>query len=390
MSQLADTRIAWVFPSLGENKRQGYPWHSVLSKFTQRFSKTTVFTARFPGFAEGFEDTFVVKVVGDMKYVETGKNASGYNPGVASLSPGIIQHLLRLRPNVVFAGAFSMWTLLVLLLKPIGGWRVVIAYEGSSPSVDYRNSTWRIALRQFMAGMADAFITNNQAGKSYLTDVLSVPADRVFARPYEIATPDLLLKSMGEGSALSLDLKRPVFITVGQVIHRKGIKFLLDACKILKQQGYDSYTVLVAGEGPQREELQAYCEQEQLSDCVHWAGWVDYSHLGSYFQYADVFVFPTLEDTWGMVTLEAMALGKPVLCSKLAGTAEMVVEGENGYTFDPYQPEAIAELMRRFIDNPDQIKSMGEKSQQLMAPHTPDTVSQFFEDVVKFVVANRR
>jgi glycosyltransferase involved in cell wall biosynthesis len=379
-------RVAWIFPSLGENKRQGYPWHSVLSKFTQEFEQTKIFTARWPGFAPGFEDSFSVQVVGNLKFVETKANPNGYGAGLTFLSPAIVGHLFKFKPQVILVCAFSLWTLLVLLLKPLTKSRVIILYEGSSPGVDFRNSRLRLAFRRWMVRAADALITNNSLGKNYLIEVLEALPNKVFAQPYEIATPELLLKAMPTDDSLQLNLKKPVFISVGQLIPRKGIHFLLEACAILKKQGYRNYTILVAGDGPQRQELETLSENYQIEDCVHWAGWVDYSELGAYFQAADVFVFPTLEDTWGMVTLEAMALGKPILCSKWAGTSEMIVDGVNGYVFDPYEPEKIAEKMRLFINNVELTKFMGAKSQEIMAPHTPDKVCNFFNDVVQFVL----
>jgi glycosyltransferase involved in cell wall biosynthesis len=88
--------------------------------------------------------------------------------------------------------------------------------------------------------------------------------------------------------------------------------------------------------------------------------------FGSYFQQADIFVFPTFEDIWGMVALEAMIFGKPVVCSKWAGAVEMVSDGTNGYIFDPYNSQELASVMCRFIDEPELINSMGNQSQQLI------------------------
>ena len=157
---------------------------------------------------------------------------------------------------------------------------------------------------------------------------------------------------------------------------------------MLQKQGYRNYTLLVVGDGAQRQELEAFSQTHELADCVKWAGRVNYGNLGAYFNSADVFVLPTLEDTWGVVVLEAMALGKPVLCSKWAGAAEMVIEGENGYLFEPQQPEELAKVMRRFIEQPNLSKSMGDKSQQLMAQHTPEVAAQFLAKVTSFAVSN--
>ena len=334
--------------------------------------------------------SFKVETVGKFKYIATSKQNQGYSSGFSPLSPKIIGRLIELKPKVIFTCAFSLWTLFVVSLKLIFNWQIVIVYEGSSPGVDYQNSRLRLWSRKLITSQADAFITNNNAGKKYLTEVLRATPERVFARPFEVATPSLLLASYGNVPARELQLQRPIFITVGQLIPRKGIHLLLKACALLQQQGVSDYTLLIAGDGEQRQELESLSQQYQLEGCVKWLGWVEYSDLGAYLQSADIFVFPTLEDTWGLVTLEAMALGKAVICSEHAGTAEMVAEGENGYIINPNRPGELAAVMLRFIRQPDLIETMGQKSQQIMKPYTPKTVSKFLGETAEFVLAKYR
>jgi glycosyltransferase involved in cell wall biosynthesis len=107
--------------------------------------------------------------------------------------------------------------------------------------------------------------------------------------------------------------------------------------------------------------------------------------LGTYFRNADVFVLPTLEDTWGVVVLEAMILGKPVLCSKGAGAVEMVIDGENGYRFAANDAKELAAIMSRFINDPTLVNVMGQKSQQLIAQHTPTIAATFLAKVASCV-----
>lgn len=374
----AALRVAWLFPSL---EFANY-WHPILSEFTKIYPNTTIYTGAWNGFSSGFENAFVLKQIGKMKFVDTVKSQQGYSEGFIYASPSIVLPLLRSRPDVIFTTGFCIWTLLVLLLKPMVGWQVVIAYEGSAPGVDYRSAPLRLRLRQWMGHWADAFITNSRAGKQYLTDILSIAEQKIFARPYQVSDASALLKQSQPAAALSL--AKPIFLFTGQVVPRKGIQQLLEACTLLKAQGYEDYTLLIAGEGAQRQDLEVYAQTQGLQ-CVHWLGWVGYGQLGTYFQQADVFILPTLEDTWGMVTLEAMVFGKPVLCSKWAGSSEMVVEGENGYLFDPYQPEATAAVMRRFLEHPEQIGAMGQRSKALMAQHTPETAAHFLTKVAATV-----
>ena len=377
-----NSRIAWLLPSAF------FYWQPALSEFTQLFPQTTVFTGRWHGFAPGFEDSFTVEVVGTRKVIALTQASTGYGSSFTYLSPSIVNQLLRFKPHIIFSSSFGIWTVLALLLKPLGKWRVVIAYEGSSPSVDYRGSAVRLSFRRAMVQVADALITNSQAGKAYLTEVLKADVDCVFVKPYEVPAARALLGHSGDPEPGDRQLRRPVFLFVGGVIPRKGLHVLLEACATLQVQGYRDYTLLVVGDGKQREELEAFSKNHDLEACVKWAGRVDYGYLGAYFQSADVFVLPTLEDTWGVVVLEAMVLGKPVLCSKGAGASEMVVEGENGYLFEPHDPKGLAEVMRRCINNPNLIVSMGRKSQQLIAQHTPEAAAQFLAKVTSFVLGN--
>ena len=382
MDNKADIRVAWMFPSMA----LGSYWHPVLSKFTQNVKETIVYTGYWPGFTEGYEDTFNVELVGQTKRIQTSQSSFGYNPGFDLLSPVIISRLFRFKPTVVFTLAFSLWTLLAVLLKPLGGWQVIIFYEGSTPTIDACNSKFRIFLRRIMTRFVDAFITNNQRGKSYLSNTLGARVESVFVRPVEV--PDLKAMSarLGDIETTKRNLQRPIFLFTGQVISRKGIHFLLEACISLKEKNCCDYTLAIIGDGSQRKELEEFTQQHGLQKYVQWLGWMDYGALSAYFQIADIFVFPTLEDTWGMVVLEAMAFGKPILCSKWAGACEMVVEGENGYVFDPHNPSHLAKLMKNFIDNPSLSASMGSQSKQLISQHTPEAAATFLTEIVNIVL----
>ncbi len=379
-------RVIWLLPVAW------FYWQPSLSEFTRLFPKTKIFTALFPGFAKDLEGTLQIEVVGKFQVIEMSRNEEGYGDNFTNLSLSIIFHLIRIKPQIIFSSSFGVWTIVALLLKPLFRWKVIIAYEGSSPGVDYRHSILRLSIRRFMVWLADAYISNSQAGKSYLTDVLNAKEKRTFVTPYEI--PDeRTLPNSNDSKLKEIELKisfleRPVFLFVGHVIPRKGLFLLLQACALLQTKGYCRYTVLVVGDGSQRLELESFCHDHDLDSRVHWAGRVAYDQISHYFQGSDVFVFPTLEDTWGVVTLEAMLLGKPILCSNGAGTAEMVLHGENGYVFTPGDPELLAELMQTFLDNPETIRSMGERSKQIMAQCTPSAAAQCLAEVAELVMTN--
>lgn len=382
MVDQGELRVAWLVPEV----ELGAYWQPVLREFTKVFKNTVFYTGRvWSGFDPTLPGASAIKLVGETKFVETEKIETGYDRGFIAVSPSIIGHLLKFRPQIVFPQAFSLWTVLVVLLKPLCGWKIAIIYDGSSPNTDFRDSSFRTFVRRILAKFADAFVANSQAGKRYLVEALNVPEAEVFTRTYLVPDAETLLKPLSTNKVKNLDLKQPIFLYVGRITARKGIKTLLEACAILKKQGYSDYTLLIVGKGDQQEELEAFIREQDFSEQVNWVGWVDYGSLGAYFQQADIFVFPTFEDVWGMVVPEAMVFGKPVLCSNGAASCELIVEGENGYIFDPSNAKELAEKMQVFLDIPDLVESMGERSRQLISQKTPETAAKGYVEVISFL-----
>lgn len=382
MDDIKNLRIAWLVPHV----ELGAYWQPVLREFTKVFKNTIFYTGRvWPGFDPNVPGADVIKLVGEMKSIEVSKMATGCNRRIMLLSPGIVGQLLQFKPDVILTQAYSLWTLLAVLFKPLGKWKLIIIYDGSSPNSDFQDSQLRSFFRRAMSRYADAFVSNSDAAKDYLINGVGAKPENVFTRTYLVPDATTLQQNLNNNDIAELQLKRPIFLYVGRIIYRKGIKALLEACSILQSQGYDDYTLLLIGIGEQRQELEAFVKDRNLEERVIWVGWVDYGCLGAYFQQADVFVFPTLEDIWGMVALEAMVFGKPVLCSKWAGAVELIIEGENGYIFDPYQPEELSLAMRCFLDHPELIDSMGKQAQHLIRPKNPLSAAQSFVEIISFV-----
>lgn len=382
MDDIKNLRIAWLVPHV----ELGAYWQPVLREFTEFFKNTIFYTGRvWPGFDPHVPGADVIKLVGEMKSIEVSKMATGCNRRIMLLSPGIVGQLLQFKPDVILTQAYSLWTLFAVLFKPWGRWKLIIIYDGSSPNSDFQDSQLRSFFRRAMSRHADAFISNSDAAKDYLINGVGAKPKNVFTRTYLVPDATTLQQNLNNNEIAELKLKHPIFLYVGRIIYRKGIKALLEACSILQSQGYDDYTLLLIGIGEQRQELEAFIKDRNLEKRVIWVGWVDYGCLGTYFQQADVFVFPTLEDIWGMVALEAMVFGKPVLCSKWAGAVELIIEGENGYIFDPYQPEELALAMRCFLDHPELVDSMGKQAQHLIRQKNPLSAAESFTEIISFV-----
>jgi len=381
-SEMNNLRVAWVYPSIVF----GAYWQPIIQEFSKRFSQTIFYTGQtWPGFDPEDPGVSAFRVVGNTQYVLTKGDNKGYDKGFIYASPKIIFPLLKFRPHVIFASAFSIWTVLVLLFKFITRWQVIIIYDGSSPNTEFRDSVIRLRVRKILARFTDAFVANSQAAESYLIESLGVERDRVFTATYLVPDTNALINEENEevvNQPLNFITEHPTFLFVGQVIPRKGIQVLLKACIFLREQGYENFSLVIVGDGEQRQNLENLVQKHDLSRQVFWAGWIPYNQLGSYFQNSDVFVFPSLEDVWGMAVLEAMAFGKPILCSKSANASEMVMQDKNGYVFDPEDPIELADMMAQFIKEPSQIATMSEASRQIIAAYTPANVAESMKEII--------
>jgi glycosyltransferase involved in cell wall biosynthesis len=133
-----------------------------------------------------------------------------------------------------------------------------------------------------------------------------------------------------EGPTEFADLPRPIFLYAGRVAVEKNIEAFLS----LDLPG----TKVVVGDGPQRAELQA------RFPAVHFAGWRSGATLASAYRSADVFVFPSRTDTFGLVLLEAMACGTPVAAYPVMGPRDVVTDPGAGRLDDDLRTACLAAL----------------------------------------------
>jgi glycosyltransferase involved in cell wall biosynthesis len=138
----------------------------------------------------------------------------------------------------------------------------------------------------------------------------------------------------------------PVLLVVGRLVPGKGVGILLDVAAQLRAEGR-RFSLVIVGDGPEREELQRKAGDLGL-DNVQFHLTRSPEDLPAYYHGADILVFPTLHDVWGLVVNEALWAGLPVLASKYAGCADEVLPAEQ--IFDPLDPEDFRAKLRHAIE----------------------------------------
>jgi glycosyltransferase involved in cell wall biosynthesis len=154
-----------------------------------------------------------------------------------------------------------------------------------------------------------------------------------------------------------------IITTVAELRPEKGHGDLIKACGILFRAGHPVRLVLV-GDGPEKQRLEKQIDALGLTDRIHFWGRLD--DVRPALSMADLFALPSVAvETFSNATLEAMAMGKPVVLSAIGGATEMVIPGENGYLFPVSDVDALVEIIEGLITNPDTTKKMGEKARAI-------------------------
>jgi glycosyltransferase involved in cell wall biosynthesis len=141
--------------------------------------------------------------------------------------------------------------------------------------------------------------------------------------------------------------------------HFKGADLLLKAFAAIK----DREAVLVfIGDGDLKVGLIAMARSLGLSDRVYFLGAIANENLPPYYAMADVVVLPSIPpESFGMVLIESMACGTPVIASNLPGVRTVVADGQDGYLVEPGDVGGLAESMRRLLDDPLLRREMGQR-----------------------------
>jgi glycosyltransferase involved in cell wall biosynthesis len=182
--------------------------------------------------------------------------------------------------------------------------------------------------------------------------------------PLEVVATGLQESSFVEADGLAYRSKhgipsnRPMLLYVGRVAHEKNISFLLEVVKLLIDE-IPNVLLLITGEGPAEHSLKQRVQHLGIENNVQFVGYLDrYTELNACYKAADIFVFASKSETQGLVLLEAMAQGTPVVAIAELGTASILVE-DLGAKIATESEVDFVEKIHALLINHEQRKALG-------------------------------
>ena len=198
---------------------------------------------------------------------------------------------------------------------------------------------------------------------------------KVVARGVDTALFNPSRRSAELRSKWRADAQTVVLISVGRLALEKNLGQVMASYESLKSAGAKVKLVLV-GDGPMRETIAQRCP-----DAI-FAGMLSHDALATYYASADLFLFPSLTETFGNVTVEALASGLPVLAFDCAAATDWVKQGVNGWLVSEAEPEAYVSTAMKVAMNPELLTQVAGTTRSQVSQLDWDQISEQVEDVL--------
>ena len=264
----------------------------------------------------------------------------GVGRSLVRLALALGSHVRRTRPDVIHTHLFDADLVGTLVARACGVRCCSTIHSGTFFEV--RRHRWRY---RCLALLVSRFFPVSQALSDVLVQRCRVPAARAHVIRNGIDMTRFAPSPARDGAVT----RGPIIGTLARLIPSKGIRILLDAIPHLLQK-YPEALLLVGGGGEEQEALERQARALGIADRVVFVGPVQDPR--DFYRRLDVFVLPSLDEAFGLVVLEAMAMGLPVIGTRVGGVPEVLTHGVNGWLVEPGDSAVLAAGLRTLWADP--------------------------------------
>ncbi|WP_281016454.1 MULTISPECIES: glycosyltransferase family 4 protein [unclassified Minwuia] len=328
----------------GLTLRVFYCWEGTANSFDHEFNRPV--TLDIP-LLEGYDWEMVPNVAKD-----PGTHHFGglHNPEMNS-------RIARFDPDCLLVFGWA-WRTNLSALRHFHG-RIPVLFRGDSTLRSTHHARWKSWLRRTLLTWVyrhvDLALSPGQENRKYLK-AMGFPEDRIRHMPHAIDIhrfsaddPESSRRAHEMRSNLGISPEALVFLFAGKFVQRKQVHVLLAAFRELRTElpSSDMHLVLV-GDGPDEPMLR---RQSEETPSVHFCGFRNQSEMPATYRMADVYVLPSVRDTWGLGLNEALAAGCVAIASDHVGAAPDLLEARQyGRIFECGNSAALCAAMREFVD----------------------------------------
>lgn len=323
---------------------------------------------------------------------------TSHDAGLPDLSEenGFYIHRIVL-PKIRFIGIVTFWAKVCLKIqkvKPdivhsqsllIGAWAAKKILK--TPYVIWGQGS-DIYLPGRFIRMTSKPILQNADAVLALTEDMKQKMQEIYYREISVVPNgvDLERFKISLGDKKECDPKTIIF--VGRLHPVKGVQYLIEAMVIVHREMPDVKLVLV-GDGVERSRLEELAKRLDLNGCIQFAGQVPQERIPQIMHQADVFALSSLSESFGIVNLEAMAAGLPIVATNVGGIPDIIEEGVNGYLVNIKSPDEIADRILILLQNGEIWEKISANNKEKAELFTWDKVAGIVEKIYLECLGNR-
>ncbi len=263
----------------------------------------------------------------------------------------------------------SMGIKLVHTSHSLGAVRRGVIVKAPDPGMIYR-----LYVEKELFQTSDRVIATTPSEKAVLTDFYSAPSERIKLVPCGVNT-GVFHPCKQKIEPEHLPRNKKIILFVGRFEENKGLDILLQSLVILQNKfpltaamtclvvaGGDDLNLLPNQVSSEKQKYLDFIETNGLTSLVRFIGPIKHEDLASYFRSASVTVVPSFYESFGLVAVEAMASGCPVVASRTGGLADNVINGKTGLLVEPKNPEELAIAINTLLTDEQLIVQMAKEA----------------------------
>lgn len=297
-------------------------------------------------------------------------------------SPRTLVELARCSPDVIITAGWSFPSYYSAVYAKARGRALIIHSDGNAHTEQSLSALQQLS-RRILVPCADGFAANTGLSAARFRE-LGAPPERVYLTPHSTnLAPFWELERSDDGPRGALRV-----LGMGRLLARKGFDRLIAAFADARISN-PRLALRLVGSGPESDRLHTLARTLGV-ETAEFSGFVDQPELADICAESDIFVFPSLQEEFGFVLLEAMAAGLPCIASPHAGaTHDLIRHGENGLIVDPDDRPALTAALLSLAADVEMRRRLGEQARRDSRARTPHATAASYVAAVDAVLARR-
>lgn len=252
---------------------------------------------------------------------------------------------------------------------------------------------YRINGERAVISLADKIVAATPAEMSQLLTLYNADKKKIIVIPPGVETSRFYPINADEAKeAIELTCKKRMLLFVGRIEPLKGLQNLIRALSVIRGQGHcgrDCYCLVVIGGDPdssaenmssEMRKIKSLCKELGMEDLVLFLGKRAQETLPYYYSAADMLIMPSYYESFGMVALEAMACGTPVVASDVGGLHYLVQDGKTGFVVPSGDPEALVDPLNKLMNDAELRAKMGQQAAKYAMKYSWELIT---DDIIK-------